>query len=166
MHQIVDNFLPDIEASIIEEYWTGPNAAWNFRSDLTFYNPDNSEQDNDHCFYGVMLWKMPHGKNNNQFDTVLPIIKKLGCKALIKIQANSYPRTNTLVKHGLHIDFPFHNRSCVYYVNTNNGYTILKDGTKIESIRNRALFFDGSEEHCSTNCTDKKIRVTLNFNHF
>jgi len=166
MYQIVDNFLSDIEAGAIEEYWTGPNAAWNFRSNLTFYNPDNSEQDNDHCFYGVMLWKMPHGKNNIQFDTVLPIIEKLKCKALVKIQANSYPRSNTLVKHGLHIDFPFHHKSCVYYVNTNNGYTILKDGTKIESIRNRALFFDGVEEHCSTTCTDKKIRVTLNFNHF
>jgi hypothetical protein len=42
----------------------------------------------------------------------------------------------------------------------------LKDGTKIDSVENRILFFNPSEEHDSENCTDEKTRINININYF
>ncbi len=36
----------------------------------------------------------------------------------------------------------------------------------IDSVANRILFFDPSEEHSSSLCTDQKRRITINFNYF
>ena len=60
---------------------------------------------------------------------------------------------------------PFPHKGFLFYVNTNNGFTILEDGTKVESIANRALFFDSSKSHKSTTCTDEDIRVNININY-
>jgi len=51
-------------------------------------------------------------------------------------------------------------------INTCNGFTVLEDGTKIESKRNRLLLIDGSTKHASTTCTDAQIRVNVGVNFF
>jgi len=51
-------------------------------------------------------------------------------------------------------------------MNTNNGYTKFEDGTKIESVANRMVFFSSNMKHTGTSCTDEKIRVVINFNYF
>ena len=53
----------------------------------------------------------------------------------------------------------------IFHINNNNGYTILEDGTKIESIANRAVFLDTSKPHQSTTCTDQDIRLNININY-
>ena len=53
----------------------------------------------------------------------------------------------------------------ILYINTNDGYTVFEDGTKVESVANRALFFNGKFKHAGTTCTDQPIRVVLNFNY-
>ena len=52
----------------------------------------------------------------------------------------------------------------IFFVNSNDGFTILDDDTMIESVENRILFFDSSKLHNSTNCTNEKVRVNINFN--
>ena len=54
----------------------------------------------------------------------------------------------------------------IYYLNSNNGYTEFEDGTKIESVANRLVLIDGSQKHCSTNCTDETVRVNIGVNYF
>ena len=49
-------------------------------------------------------------------------------------------------------------------LNTNNGKTILNDEVEIDSIANRLLVFDGDIPHCSTTCTDEKVRLNVNVN--
>ena len=44
--------------------------------------------------------------------------------------------------------------------------TLIFDGTKIDSIANRALLFDPSKLHSSTSCTDDKVRLNMNINYF
>ena len=53
----------------------------------------------------------------------------------------------------------------MFYFNTCDGYTKLNDGTKVESVANRALFFDPSIPHQSTNCTNAKARFNININY-
>ena len=74
-----------------------------------------------------------------------------------------YPSTENLLEHAPHQDFSFNNKSALYYINTNDGYTQIGD-IKVDSIKNRMVVFDGSREHYSTNCTNTQVRVTINFN--
>ena len=84
---------------------------------------------------------------------------------MIRSKCNLYTKTEKLFEHKLHTDMPFPHKGFLFYVNTNNGFTILEDGTKVESIANRALFFDSSKSHKSTTCTDEDIRVNININY-
>ena len=54
--------------------------------------------------------------------------------------------------------------AAIFYVNTNNGLTVLDNGTEVESVSNRLLLFNGASMDHSTSCTDKKRRVNINFN--
>ena len=54
----------------------------------------------------------------------------------------------------------------IFYINTNNGYTIFEDGTKVESVANRLLTFPTNMKHTGTSCTDEKTRIVINFNYF
>ena len=51
-------------------------------------------------------------------------------------------------------------------MNTNNGYTEFEDGTKVESVENRIVYFDGSIPHNSSTCTDQKVRAVISINYF
>ena len=54
----------------------------------------------------------------------------------------------------------------IFYMNTNNGYTIFENGTKVESVANRMITFPANIKHTGTSCTDEKTRVVINFNYF
>lgn len=56
-------------------------------------------------------------------------------------------------------------RTGILYLNTNNGYTEFKDGTKIESVANRYIEFDSKLEHRGVSCTDNGWRAVLNLNY-
>jgi hypothetical protein len=94
------------------------------------------------------------------------LLDKLKVKSLIRIKANCYTKSTPIIEHDLHKDFDYSHKGCILSLNTNNGYTLLGDGTKIESIENRALFFNPGELHASTSTTDKERRVNVSFNYF
>jgi len=50
---------------------------------------------------------------------------------MIRVKANLYPKDEKFIEHDWHIDYNFNHNGAIFYVNTNNGYTILEDGTKI-----------------------------------
>ena len=56
--------------------------------------------------------------------------------------------------------------TAIFYVNTNNGYTIFKDSQeKVDCIENRLVTFPTDTDHCGVSCTDSKQRVVINFNY-
>ena len=56
--------------------------------------------------------------------------------------------------------------TAVFYVNTNNGYTIFESGEKVSSVENRMVIFDSNILHTGTTCTDERVRCVLNFNYY
>ena len=52
----------------------------------------------------------------------------------------------------------------IYYINTNNGGTQIKDGDFIPSIKNTAVLMSGDISHSSVIQTDKNVRLNMNFN--
>ena len=102
---------------------------------------------------------------SNHFDKLFPILEKLEVKCLLRIKANLYPNTEILHEHSMHVDYVFSHSTALLSLNTCDGYTKLKDGTKINSVANRILLFDAREGHCSTTTTNVSARINININY-
>ena len=57
-------------------------------------------------------------------------------------------------------------RTAIYYVNTNNGETIFKNGKKEKSTENKMVIFSPNLEHAGTTHTDSLTRILINFNYY
>jgi len=103
-------------------------------------------------------------------DSILPILEKIGKVNILRIKANLVPKGSSIIEHGFHIDYkekiPSNAITSIFYVNTNNGYTKFEDGTIIESVANRFVSFPSELKHTGTTCTDKNIRIVINFNYY
>lgn len=104
--------------------------------------------------------------SSNHFDLFIPILNSLEVKSLVRIKVNLFPKSDELIEHNWHVDYEFPHKGAVIYLNDNNGFTILEDKTKIPSVQNNVLLFDPSLKHRSTNCTNEKVRLTVNLNYF
>ena len=96
------------------------------------------------------------------------LLKRLNPYYLLRIKANLRPKSNRIIHSQFHIDLGENTgqKTAIYYLNTNNGYTLFEEGsTRVDSIANRLVIFDGSERHCGTSCTDQKLRMVLNINY-
>jgi len=158
-HTVVDNFLPSEYFESLFNLIDDHNFPW-------FYGNYVADADDNKDSYFVHSFYQDNAVNSNLFTNLKPLIEHLNAKAVIRVRALTYTRQSVLLEHGKHTDFPFSHNVCVLYLNTNDGFTRLDDGTRIESVRNRALFFDGSLDHNSTNCTSAQRRMVLTINYF
>ena len=161
-HEIIDNFLPKENFNIIKNLVFNSNFNWFYRPDVNFPGIDSSNMIFyfSHSFYETV----PHSNAFNIINEHLLSFIKI--KSLIRVKANMYPNQNLKKENGLHTDYDFPHKGAIFYLNTNNGRTILNNKTKIDSVENRILFFDPSIPHDSENCTNQKVRVNININYF
>ena len=54
--------------------------------------------------------------------------------------------------------------TAIFYLNTNNGYTLFEDGQRVASVANRIVIFDAALRHTGASCTDADHRLVLNLN--
>ena len=85
---------------------------------------------------------------------------------LIRVKINFYPRTETMIEHAKHVDYPYEHKGALLSLNTCNGGTILKNNKKIKSVEITVIFFDPSKPHASTSATDVKGRFNILVNYF
>ena len=174
MIKIIDGLLDDGELKKIQDLLLGCEFPWYFNHNTVQAGQDIlSDFQMTHTFYR-------EGKNfgfvhSDSFKFIKPILEKIGCKILIKVKANL--RTVTSEKDmffGFHTDDESRSYESIYgstetaifYVNTNNGYTLFEDSQKkIDSIENRLVTFPTDTKHCGISCTDNKHRVVINFNY-
>ena len=98
------------------------------------------------------------------YSDFLPVLKILNPKRVVRMRANLLGRTPKREKHGFHFDFK-DCRTALFYLNTTNGPTFFKNGPTISCEKNTLVEFDSNLAHASSSCTDKKIRVVVNFNY-
>ncbi len=160
MFEVKDNFLPEKEYRDIYTLLTNEYFPWyfnNYKSSATIQ--ELFEYQFIHIFYNKDI------VNSDYFNSLRPLLNKLNCLSLIRIKANLNPITQTLITYKPHKDKLFKCKVALYYVNTNNGYTMV-EGKKIESKKNRMVLFDSTTEHYGTNSTDCNNRIVINFNYF
>jgi hypothetical protein len=99
----------------------------------------------------------------------------------IRLKANLYPRQSEKIQHEKHVDYFDYETSeqapwltkvpvtnMVYMVNDNDGGTEILGTSEgdimVPSKQNTAVIFPNKYWHRSSVCTDKKCRLTINFN--
>jgi hypothetical protein len=159
--KIIDNFLSKEVFEKLQNILLGNNFDWYYNSFIEYTNKPNKQFQFIHFFF-TNNWR---GSNFNLIEPIINIIKPF---SLVRIKANLLTKTEKIIANEFHKDFDNVKNltTGIFYINTCNGYTIFKDGTKVESVANRFVSFDSQLEHTGTSCTDENIRVLINFNYF
>lgn len=100
------------------------------------------------------------------FDILDPLTEKLNVKLPIEISGKLFCNTGALSQHMFPVKVSDPHTTAIFFVNTNDGVTILDDNTKISSVENSILFYDGSRQTINTNCADQRVRLLLKFDYF
>ena len=128
---------------------------WNYNERIVM--PDDGKYQFTHCFY------QEYEPRSQYWSLVQPVFKDLNASSIIRCKANLTTKTTEPVVNDYHTDFP-NCITAILYMNTNNGCTIFRDGTKIHSKSNRLVVFDSNLQHAGVTCTDVNRRVVINFN--
>ena len=168
MTQVIDNFLDEEDFKSIQDYLMGSDISW-LKSPVlregSLHPPDLEDMRDNIQFWHPFY--MDDEPTHDDVNVLRPIIKKLDVKALLRIKANITMRTPKIIEHGYHTDYPFGGfKTAIFYINTNDGYTQIKNGRRVESVENRLLEFSGELLHTGTTCTDQQCRVVINFDYF
>lgn len=159
--RVVDNFLDEETFSQIRNQLMGDSFPWFYNDAVASKEKRNELFYFTHGFFDVNF----EVQMSSMFWVVEPIVRKIQPVQLVRAKGNLYPNVNKDINDPFHKDYEYKHKGAIFYVNTNNGATIFEDGTRVESVANRILFFDPTIPHASCRCTDEKIRVNINFNY-
>jgi len=159
-YTVKENFLNPTDFENLKNLVMGETFPWYFQENVAHSGKHNTHFFWYHMFFGQRNLVSPYAK------LLDPLLKKLKIKALIRLKANLYPNQGKMIEHAEHTDFPFKHKGALFSLNTCDGFTVLKDGTKIHSVANQILLFDASQPHHSSTCTNTKVRCNININYF
>lgn len=165
-YKIFDNFLEDADFQAIYNTVKKGEFGWSYNEFVAVYR----DKGDNNFYFTHTMYDSAAPSCISFHEIIVPVEKVLRekaniqIKAMLRMKANLYTRTETLVQHGVHKDYEYSHTACILGMNDCDGFTILENKDKIESKANRMLIFDGSKEHCSTSCTDQKARINISFN--
>lgn len=165
---IRDNFLDLTSFAEIKTTLLGNNFPWFFQNTVVGYNDRDLQETNLDQYQFTHVFYMDSAPRSEGFYLLKPLLDKLNISALVRVKANLTPRTLTRHIHGYHSDYPEHKnmKTAVFYVNTNDGATVFKDGSEVSSIENRLVEFDTPILHSGTTSTDTPVRCVINLNYY
>ena len=168
--EVVENFLDQENLNHLKIFFMSPRSQWRFKDSLV----DKDKQKKDgyfvHSFRDIhpITFKdvLPISPNYSVLFNFMEKLKnKVNFKQILRIRASLFPRREYLKADTFHVDYPINHKVCIFYINSNNGYTLFKSGEKVDSIENRLLIFDGLKEHATVVQTDKPARYIININY-
>ena len=158
MIEVIDNFLPEEEFKSIQSLMMGGEFNWFYGEGMTYKN--------DGLFLMVHMFFQPEvGSNSEHLPMWNTFMNKVEAKKCERIKANLTFRTPTIEPAQYHIDYP-DMKTAIFYINTNNGYTELESGVRVNSVANRVCIFDSNLKHRGTTHTEPDHqRIVVNFNY-
>ena len=166
MYEIVDNFLDENDFGEITDIIFGDKFPWFNIDCVTSPSFEDSGESLTGSYMVHMLYDYHQPHSEFMSPIYIPFSNKDFVKSLVRVKVNLYPNNSVLEEHNMHVDYDWSHKGAIFSLNTCDGYTKLEDGTKIQTVANRMLFFDSSKPHCSTNTTDARKRANINFNYF
>jgi len=169
---VIDNFLDSESFKDIQETMMSREFPWYWANSVTYTKqaPDNRQPllcDEIYDFQFTHIFFQGNEVRSKYYNNIVPLLNKLECTGVFRIKANLNPiKPRDIVEHEYHVDNQVTPYTSIFYLNTNDGYTIFKDGTKIESVENRVVTFKTPLYHTGSTCTNQKRRVVINFNYY
>ena len=155
------NFLSKKNYNTIYNTMSDENFPW-YYTNYTLNNVCNKlfHYQLIHIFY------QDNKVNSKYFKILKPLLEKIKFNTLIRIKANLNPISQDLIQFGYHVDdingvSNSTYQSVIYYMNSNNGYTKIKN-KQIKSKANTAVFFPSNTPHYATNSTNCNNRMVIN----
>ena len=140
MYKVVDNYLDVDQHLILKTIMEADTFPWYFNKGRV----KKTDKPKLFDYQFVHIFYIENKVNSNYFNNLNPLIEKLKPLSLIRIKANLNPPTEKLIESDYHTDTDFKCKAAIYYVNDNDGYTMI-----------------GKEKILS-----KKNRMVINFNYF
>ena len=168
--KIIDNFLDENEFNILVNNTIsrsdGHQTQFRVVSNVENFGSDSEDYWSWYMIHMIYANDIPQSEIYDDICKMfIPrFLQVANFRTMIRIKINAYPYTNVVKEHKKHIDFDFSNIGAIFSLNTCDGYTKFSDGTKVESIANRIVFFDASKKHQSTTTSNTKLRYNINFN--
>ena len=159
--EVIENYLPHDYFEHLQKSVLSCNFPWLYEAEVANLGENQSE----HFYFTHRIYE-EYAPKSSFFQECIPFFEQLEMNALVRARALLYVNQGKQIVHEKHTDYNFEHKTAVFYLNTNNGYTEFEDGTKVESVENRIVLFDGSKPHNSSTCTDQKVRVVLSINYF
>ena len=160
-HQVFDDYFPRDFFIRLRNKVYNPAFQWQFSSKLN----DSQDKDDDSVYFVQTIYQ-DHEPRSFLWEDIKYILNNhFNALGLFRSKVNFYLRTKTLVEHAPHRAMEIPHKGAIIYLNTCDGFTRLEDGTKIESVENRILFFDPLTLHNSTSTTDQPGRFNININY-
>ena len=180
---IVDNFLDISEferlESLIIPKTNMPTLPLYFSPTLVLGGKNNDWS----CYYVHLIYQNYEILSNQFFDIIknsfLPkMMNEYNLKTLIRCKLNHFHHTETLREFDPHSDIKYPSGGAVFSLNTCDGFTrigskekydindpkISFKTKKIDSVKNRMVFFNPNRYHNSTSTTNSSARININFN--
>jgi len=165
---IQDNFLEEKEFNALRDVIIAEEFPWFFSSTTVNRSLDKESTP------GLLSHSVYHNSipTSELFQQCFSSFEQLEVSVLIRVKLNLQMRISEPDFAVFHSDMDGFLKSfqqtCVtsiLYINTNNGYTEIEDGTKLDSVANRLVSFPSNMEHRGISQTDEKTRILINFNY-
>jgi hypothetical protein len=140
MHKIIDNFLSQKDfLNIVNTFFPQDlnnlnNFTWNYQKGIVRDPEKGSTGYEDYDW--IYVHPLYSSDNGLKFDKFYPIVKsilnKLKVKKLFVVRAYLLVPTKKHIYHEFHTDRKVPHKVALFYMTTNNGFTILKDTAKVE----------------------------------
>ena len=159
MFKIIDKYLNEGDHLILKTIMESNEFPWFFIDKKVSTDEGLFKSQFNHIFY------IDNNINSNFFNHLNPILDKLKPLSLVRIKANLNPPSEKIVECAYHKDQNFKCKAAIYYLNDNDGYTVIGK-EKVLSKKNRMVFFNSDVKHFGTNSTNCNNRMVINFNYF
>ena len=178
MIKIFEDYLPDKEYKHIYETVDDLKFMWR-RSNILRDPDDPKVKDNNEppfCgnpLYNIQMCRTVYSVVSGTEEKSLilgccaPLFQKLKItkKNLISSKFNLTLNHGEETLSGFHVDNKLEGGlTGIYYITTDNGYTLFEDGTKVSTVANKLVIFSNNTRHAGVSCTDTKYRMVLNIN--
>ena len=180
---IVDNFLDTVEFERLESFVI---PQTNIATIPLYFSKKVNTTGSDanwSCYYNHLIYQN-YEIFSDQFFNIIKncflgkMMNAYNLKTLIRCKLNHFHHTETLKEFDPHVDTDFPGRGAVFSLNTCDGFTriggkekydindtkISSKTKKIDSVKNRMVFFNSANYHNSTSTTNSSARININFN--
>ena len=163
MIRVENNFLNNTEFNYILDVVTSDKFPWYLQKYKVF------EGDEQIQFTHNLVKEVNNEIQSSFFVSVFlsDLLKNLKATSVLKAKINLTPKTDKIIETQPHtdinnIDLNNPSMTAILYLNTNNGYTQIVGGNKVQSVENRLLTFPTHTSHFGTTHTDIDYRIVLN----